>query len=125
MRKNQLIKYLQSIPGNPELLLWNAYVQDWHSIKPCVTKLTKLTKEYFMESCRLERCIDMQDFNYQLTEQEKKYFSQSYERQRYEHNEFVEKDDLERKRYKQKQVVMIQGKPRGISTFDRAGGIIY
>ena len=67
----------------------------------------------------------MQDFTYQLTEHEKKYFSQSYERQLYEHNEFVEKADLERKRYKQKQVVMIQGKARGISTFDRISGISY
>ena len=67
----------------------------------------------------------MQDSTYQLTEHEKKYFSQSYERHLYEHNEFVEKADLERKRYKQKQVVMIQGKPRGISTFDRIGGISY
>ena len=125
MRKNQLIEYLQSIPGNPEVLLWNSYVQDWHSIKPCVTKLTKLTKEYFMESCRLERCVDKQDFTYQLTEHEKKYFSQSYERQLYEHNEFVEKADLERKRYKQKQVVMIQGKARGIKTYDRLGDISY
>ena len=78
-----------------------------------------------MESCRLERCVDKQDFTYQLTEHEKKYFSQSYERQLYEHNEFVEKADLERKRYKQKQVVMIQGKARGISTFDRISGISY
>lgn len=67
----------------------------------------------------------MQDFNYQLTEHEKKDFSQSYERQLYEHNEFVEKADLERKHYKQKQVVMIQGKSRGIRTFDRIGGISY
>lgn len=125
MRKNQLIDYLQSIPGNPEVLLWNPFVSDWHSITPCVTKLTKISKDYFMESCRLERCIDMQDFNYQLTEHEKIQAKQSYDNHCYEHAEFVEKADIERKRYKQKQVVMLQGKPRGISTYDRTGGLKY
>ena len=125
MRKNQLIEYLQSIPGNPEVLLWNAFVQDWHSIKPCVTKLTKLTKDYFMESCRLERCIDMQDFTYQLTEYEKKEAEQSYDNHCYEFNDFVEKADLKRKRFKQKQVVMIQGKSRGLKYHDRLGDVSY
>lgn len=78
-----------------------------------------------MESCRLERCIDMQDFTYQLTEHEKIQAKQSYDNHCYEYSEFVEKADIERKRYKQKQVVMLQGKPRGISTYDRIGGLKY
>ena len=78
-----------------------------------------------MESCRLERCIDMQDLNYQLTQHEKIPAKKSYDNHCYEHMDFVEKADIERKRYKQKQVVMLQGKPRGISTYDRIGGLKY
>jgi len=121
MRKNDLITYLQSIKGNPEVLLWNGFVGDWHSIKPCITKLTKLDKKYFLESCRLERCIDKKDWNYQLTAEELKQYELSYARQAYEHNEFVYQEDLEQKRYKQKQVIMLQGKPRGVKTWDRLG----
>lgn len=125
MRKNQLIDYLQSIPGNPEVLLWNSFVSDWHSIKPCVTKLTKLDKKYFLESCRLERCIDTNDWEYQLTAEELQQAEESYSNHEYEHNESVCQKDLERKRYKQKQVIMLQGKPRGVKTWDRLGNIEY
>lgn len=125
MRKQDLIKYLQSIKGNPEVLLWNGFVGDWHRITPSTMKLSKLTKEYFMESCRLERCIDTKDWEYQLTEKELQYYAQSYARQVYEHNEFIEPEDLKRKRYKQKQVIMLQGKRRGIKTFDRIGDMEY
>jgi hypothetical protein len=32
MRKNDLIKLLQEIDGNPEVSLWNGFVGDWMPI---------------------------------------------------------------------------------------------
>lgn len=32
MRKDKLIELLNSIPGNPDILLWNGYVEDWMDI---------------------------------------------------------------------------------------------
>lgn len=125
MRKNDLIAYLQSIKGNPEVLIWNGFVSDWHSIEPCTTKLTKIDKKYFLESCRIKRCIDTKNWEYQLTAEELQRAEKSYSNHEYEHNVFVGQEDLKEKRYKQKQVVMLQGKPRGISTYDRIGGLKY
>jgi len=32
MKKNQLIEQLQKIKGNPEIKMWNDFVQDWMNI---------------------------------------------------------------------------------------------
>ena len=32
MRKNQLIKLLQEIKGNPEVMVWNGFVDDYMPI---------------------------------------------------------------------------------------------
>lgn len=46
MRKNDLIKMLQSIKGNPEVMLYNSLVQDWmHFSKQYLD--THLVKESF------------------------------------------------------------------------------
>ena len=60
-----------------------------------------------------------------LTEQEILQAHKSYAEQPYEHNEFVLEEDLQRKRFKQKQVIMLQAKTRGIKTFDRLGDWSY
>lgn len=125
MRKNDLIAYLQSIKGNPEVLLWNGFVSDWHSIEPCITKLTKMDKKYFLEFRRMERCIDTKNWEYQLTAEELQQAEKSYSNHEYGYDEFVDQEDLKEKRYKQKQVIMLQGKPRGVKTWDRLGGIEY
>lgn len=125
MRKNDLIAYLQSIKGNPEVLLWNGFVSDWHSIEPCITKLTKMDKNYFLEFRRMERCIDTKNWEYQFTAEELQQAEKSYSNHKYGYDEFVDQEDLKEKRYKQKQVIMLQGKPRGVKTWDRLGGIEY
>ena len=125
MRKNDLITYLESIKGNPEVLLWNGFVSDWHSIEPCITKLTKMDKKYFLELRRLQRCIDTENWEYQLTAEELQQAEKSYSNHEYEYYEFFDQEDLKEKRYKQKQVIMLQGKPRGVKTWDRLGGIEY
>jgi len=35
MKKNQLIEQLQKIKGNPEIKMWNGYVDDWMNIQLC------------------------------------------------------------------------------------------
>ena len=125
MRKNDLISYLQSIDGNPEVLIWNGFVDDWHRIEPSVVKLTKIDKKYFFESYRLSRCLANEDLSYQLTPEELKKCELNYARHDYSHNELIYQEDIKQKQYKQKKVVMLQGKSRVVSTFDRIGGLFY
>lgn len=42
MKKNELIKYLNEIDGNPEIIFYNGFVDDWQHIdKPYKTLLVK------------------------------------------------------------------------------------
>lgn len=44
MRKNDLIKMLQEIEGNPQIVIWNGYVDDYMDIEKETFKIT-LVKE--------------------------------------------------------------------------------
>jgi hypothetical protein len=50
MKKNDLIKLLESMPGNPEVMLWNGIVQDVVPIEKRIetVELTRDSKEYFV-----------------------------------------------------------------------------
>lgn len=81
MKKNDLIRLLQQTPGNPEIKLWNGYVSDFMNVGGLVeSDLVKMTKEYFLETLRLEKCSDLKDWDMQLTPEE------------------IEQDELERRR---------------------------
>lgn len=126
MRKNDLIKMLQDIEGNPEVLLWNGMVGDWMNIdKPVESDLVKIEKGYFIESCRLRECRDRNDWQYQFSEDELADVEKWYKRQEWEDNKFVTEEDIKEKRYRKKRVLYLQAKKRGVSTFDRLGNIEY
>lgn len=127
MRKNDLIKQLQEIKGNPEVVLWNGYVGDYMHIDNIIpSDLVKITKEYWIRSVLNEECIDRKDWNYQLPEQEVKELERRHRTEiQWELNEYVSEEDIVNKQYKKKSVVFIQPKKRGVSTFDRAGTIEY
>lgn len=128
MRKNKLIEMLNKLEGNPDIKLWNGYVQDWVDIENEIQKvrLVKMTKEYYIESCRLEKCRDKNDWNYQLTDKQQEYLNECYSNvQSWELNPYVDAEDIKNKRYKQTQVYIMQAKSKGVKTFDRAGSISY
>jgi len=127
MRKNDLIKQLQAIKGNPEVVLWNGYVGDYmHIDKPVQSELVKMHKDYWIESVRLEDCRDRKDWSYQLPEAKIKELEHRHKTEiQWEINEYVNEEDIAKKRYTKKSVVFLQAKKRGISTFDRVGGIEY
>lgn len=127
MRKNDLIKQLQEIKGNPEVALWNGFVGDYmHIDKPMQSELVKMHKDYWIESVRLEGCRDRKDWSYQLPEAEIKELERRHKTEiQWEMNEYVDEEDIAKKRYTKKSVVFLQAKKRGISTFDRAGSIEY
>lgn len=90
MRKNDLIKKLQGIKGNPEVMLWNGIVQDYMPIKGLVQQeLVKESKEHYLEMCRLELFRDLKDWTYQLPEQVKERLGKYYSKFGYEANEYV------------------------------------
>lgn len=59
MRKNDLIKILESLKGSPEIVVWNGFVEDVQQIgKELVpVELHKLTFEGYKERINLERVL--------------------------------------------------------------------
>jgi len=56
MKKNDLIKHLQSIEGNPEVKIYNGYVGDFMGIhKPKSAKIHKMSNKKRLNFVNLER----------------------------------------------------------------------
>lgn len=128
MKKSKLIEMLNTIPGNPDIILWNGMVGDWMDIAPAPVEgsLVKMSFESYVRHVEFEHKRDRNDFDYKLSAEQITELKKSY-RQHYgwECNEFVTTEDVKSGRYKEKTVYYINAKKRGISTFDRLGDISY
>lgn len=126
MKKNDLIKLLQGIEGNPEVMLWNGYVNDFMKVGGVSERdLVKMTFEHYAEMCRLKDCSDLQDWNHQHTAEDLANLQQHYKKHEWEHNPYVYKEDIAAKHYKKKRVVYINAKLRGKTMSDRLGSVSY
>jgi hypothetical protein len=114
MRKNKLIELLQEIEGDPEVLVWNGQVGDWMGLKSKIhdRKLSRMSRKKYLHFLNLEQQsnglpeLGLNDFEYD--------------------EEWVFDDVPDYNRHDQnKNVIMLEPKQRGISTFDRAGDISY
>ncbi|EHX8550646.1 hypothetical protein K3335_003640 [Salmonella enterica] len=58
MRKNALIKMLQEIEGNPEIVIWNGYVDDYMNIGKEMFSITlvKETEDFLFNALKHEWC---------------------------------------------------------------------
>jgi len=58
MRKNDLIKMLQEIEGNPQIVIWNGYVDDYMDIDKGTEKITlvKETEEFLFNALKGQWC---------------------------------------------------------------------
>ena len=127
MRKNDLIKKLQAIKGNPDIVLWNGMVGDWMPIGNLVESyLVKQTQSYYIESCRLEDCSEKKDYTIKYSEDEIECLKKNYKKIfDWESSNYVTQKDIDKGRYTKKSVVYIDAKRRGVNTFDRLGNISY
>ena len=127
MRKNDLIKLLQTIEGNPEIVLWNGLVGDYQNISSKLVEgdLVKKTLKCYLEHNRMVRCLKENNWQYQLTEEEVSYLTNVYKTFSYEQNNFVTKEDIKEKRYMKKRVIYIQPKLQNKKYYDRLGTIEY
>lgn len=58
MRKNDLIKMLQEIEGNPQIVIWNGYVDDYMNIDKEMFSITlvKETEQFLFNALKNEWC---------------------------------------------------------------------
>jgi hypothetical protein len=130
MKKNDLIEMLSKIDGNPEIKIWNGYVEDFMDLDPTPVpvRLVKMTEDYLLEMVRLEQCMDAgaDRATFKLSDAEiadtKRCYKQYHE---WELNQFVTDKDIKSKNYKARNVIMLNPKARGKKTFDRIGTLEY
>lgn len=65
MKKNKLIELLNTIEGNPEIVLWNGYAEDYMHIDPKVEPLTlvKETPDFIFTMLQAEYCRTNKTFD--------------------------------------------------------------
>ena len=86
----------------------------------------KMTQEAVVRHYELERKVDLKDFTYSLTTDEKKDMIKAYkENYKWEHNDLVTTKDIKDKIYQSKRVVYLCPKSTGKTHWSRMGTIQY
>lgn len=129
MKKSKLIKLLQEIEGDPDIILWNGMVSDWMDILGLQeVGLERSTLKGYSYYLNLERTVRRLP-PYSEDECKKAYRSSGadqWEVADYD-PEFQEmrESDLKRGFIAQKSAFIIDAKPRGKKCWDRQGGVRY
>jgi uncharacterized membrane protein YcaP (DUF421 family) len=111
MRKNDIRKILDSIEGNPEILIYNGFVDDWMSIASIrETTLVKTKKETLKYIIEFQQGSEISDEYC-----DKRYKKEQWKLQKYETAPHE----------KTKTVYMIEAKNRDITTYDGCGTLSY
>jgi hypothetical protein len=129
MRKNDLIKKLQKIKGNPDIKMWNGFVEDWMDIEINEGELVKLCEEHIRWRVEAEWKERNKSFKIPASVQQRldKLITQQVKEEEWEFpNQFLDADG-EKRWYgkRRKKIVLIDAKPRNKSYFDRLGSIRY
>lgn len=130
MKKSKLIAMLNALPGDPDIKLWNGMVGDWMEIDPKLIEqdLVRMNLDYWIESCRLEGCIDHKNWDYQLPAEEVAELIKQHKSgkvNKWEMNPYVTLEDIEAKRYSVKPILIMQPKTKGEQIWDRMGSVSY
>jgi hypothetical protein len=128
MKKSKLIEMLNRLEGDPEIKLWNGMVGDWMDIdrELVPSDLVKQSLEHWLEMCRVQECRERRDWDYQLPAEEVAALKKDYNRvNTWELNPFVTLEDVQEKRYKLKNIYILNAKTKGVKAFDRLGDIDY
>ena len=124
MRKNDLIKLLQDIKGNPEIMLWNGYVEDVVPINKSIqeSSMFKMTFEGYKDRVNIERKVRDNLPEYSDEEVKKMYNQYKIGAWKFYAYYAPEKGD---DWYKEKRILVISPKITGKQAFDRLGNINY
>lgn len=132
MKKSELIKKLNEINGDPEILVWNGFVGDYQKVSSNVeeTLLFKecadsILKNLVFEEMRNRKSFDElpEEIMEKLKVQAKAYASKREWELR---NEYFD-DEMAKRIYgkNKKKVVILELKNRGKEAFDRLGTFSY
>lgn len=124
MRKNDLIKLLQEIKGNPEIYIWNGFVEDYQPINKDLVEveLHKLSFTGYKERVNIQR--QSREKLPPLSDEEAKMLYKKHNIGAWELFSYYPPDKSD-KWYNRKRVYLLEPKKTGKTTFDRLGDISY
>lgn len=126
MRKNELIALLESVKGNPEIMVWNGFVKDFQPLAKTLNsaQLQKLTLKGYKERV-----------NWQMQKEGNNPIDDDKVNELYKANKIGEweyfayyppsEDDFRDGSYKSKIVYVLEPKLAGKKYMDRLGSINY
>ncbi len=131
MKKSKLIELLQKIEGNPEIYLWNGFVDDWMDISPdfIESELVKECVQFKLDCLKLEWCRDNNTFDIPdevvVTLNESAIRLAAKENWDFP-NRYVGASEFSKWYGKsKKRIVLIDAKRKGVTYSDRIGDMSY
>ncbi len=118
MKKSKLIELLKSIPGDPEIKIWNGMVKDWMNISPEISKLQEVKPSFDA----FQRNVKGSPINHSLSDEE---MQKAYRKQEWSINDFVDDVSIKKGLWKRRWLFVLEAKLRGKSVSDRLGKINY
>ena len=128
MKKSKLIKLLNELKGDPDILLWNGHVGDWVDIDSNLveTDLVRETFEGYCTSLKYERAAELRDGSYEIPEDEIRELKKIFPTiSAWDFNACVTEEHIKQRKYKKKSVIMIQPKDRDRKSFNRSFTLEY
>ena len=136
MKKKDLIKLLEDVSDDAEVLIWNGFVGDFQDISPCPESVTltrsSLAKWYTWLKFDLMKELSSIEGGWVLLNREQK--KQCYEKAKRMYRKTL-KDSMEGFTYSRypdprggnesKEAIFLHTTSRGLETFDRIGSISY
>lgn len=121
MKKSKLIKLLNSIDGDPDILFWNGMLEDYQDFDstPIRCELYKQSFDFYKKIVELERRQRLNDYNYTLSDTEIDILRVKYKKQQWQTNDYITDDDIKDKKYKRKNVMVLNARPRNQKFFSR------
>lgn len=131
MKKNDLIKLLQEIEGNPDVVVWNGFVGDYQHIDTDLVQceLVKETVEFQEKNLLQEWCLDNETLSIPLNVRNKlsDLAKKLYKKNDWDLPNSCVKDEDFKKWYgdKRKSIIILNTKGRNKNYFDRVGKLSY
>jgi hypothetical protein len=127
MKKAQLIEILNKIEGNPDILFYNGYVDDYMDLDKDLVKirLVKQTFKYWKRCVENELRLSNNDFNFKLSDDKIKEMKIKYRKFQWEENMHVLDEEIRDKKYGAKTVFYLQAKPRGATDVTHGMSLSY
>jgi hypothetical protein len=132
VKKDKLIALLQEIDGNPDIYLWNGFVDDWVDIEPSFvkTEFVKHSKSHVAGLIRLQYMQQVGSFD--LTEKQEAEVSAIVKNSYNKHyktfdlpNRYVSDEQFKQWYDKKKVVYLMNTKTKGVTYSDRIGDMKY